>query len=77
MTGAARSRRPTSLLVVWVAAAVASVVVYVALGAIFLVRGLSGANSGRLAGAGFLAAVLAPLIVAARLTWARHKRGRS
>jgi hypothetical protein len=68
-----REWRPARIGMVWVGALAASVVLYFALGAVVLVRG-------PLPGPTFLAVALAPLIVAAWLTWtwfaAKVKRGR-
>jgi hypothetical protein len=57
-----------------------SVVLYVAIGAFFLIRGLSGerSDSGPLAVIAFVAVVCAPLAVAGWLTWAWYsaRKGR-
>ena len=66
-----REWRPAQFVMLWGAALTASVVLYFALGAFVLIRG-------PLPGPTFLAVALAPLIVAAWLTFfaAKAKRGR-
>ncbi len=70
-----RDWRPARLVLLWVGAVVLSVVLYLAIGAFFLIKGLSepGASSARsgdgpLATIAFLAVVFAPLAAVAGLT---------
>jgi hypothetical protein len=69
-----REWRPAQLVMLWVGALAASVMLYFALGAVVLMRG-------PLPGPTFIAVAVAPLIVAAWLTWTwfatKEKQGRA